>query len=49
MNDQISNPETILIDEQPVRLDELLGEYKNLKADAADEKKRQKNKWLSMG
>jgi polyphosphate kinase 2 len=42
MNDQISNPETILIDEQPVRLDELLGEYKKLKSDAADEKKRQK-------
>jgi polyphosphate kinase 2 len=42
MNDQISNPETILIDEQPVRLDELLGEYKKLKADAAEENKRQK-------
>jgi polyphosphate kinase 2 len=42
MNDQNNNPETILIDEQPVRLDELLGEYKKLKSDAADEKKRQK-------
>ncbi|MCU7842422.1 MAG: polyphosphate kinase 2 [Candidatus Thiodiazotropha sp. (ex Monitilora ramsayi)] len=42
MNDQNSNPETILIDEQPVRLDELLTEYQKLKADAAQEKKAQK-------
>ncbi|MES9927570.1 MAG: polyphosphate kinase 2, partial [Candidatus Thiodiazotropha sp. 6PDIVS] len=42
MNDNISNPDTILVDEQPVRLDELLAEYNTLKADAQDEKKQEK-------
>ncbi|MCU7916122.1 MAG: polyphosphate kinase 2 [Candidatus Thiodiazotropha sp. (ex Gloverina cf. vestifex)] len=42
MNDQNSNPETILIDEQPVRLDELLSDYQNLKEQTKKEKKTQK-------
>ncbi|MES9853538.1 MAG: polyphosphate kinase 2 [Candidatus Thiodiazotropha sp. L084R] len=42
MNDNISNPDTILVDEQPVRLDELLAEYNKLKADSEDEKKQEK-------
>jgi polyphosphate kinase 2 len=42
MSDTKSNPDTILIDEQPVRLDELLAEYKKLKADAETAKKLEK-------
>jgi polyphosphate kinase 2 len=43
MNDTINNPDTILVDEQPVRLDELLKEYHKLKADA-DTSKQQDSK-----
>jgi polyphosphate kinase 2 len=42
MSDTKSNPDTILIDEQPVRLDELLAEYKKLKAEAETAKKLEK-------
>ncbi|MCU7935145.1 MAG: polyphosphate kinase 2 [Candidatus Thiodiazotropha sp. (ex Dulcina madagascariensis)] len=42
MNEQINNPETILIDEQPVRLDELLTDYKRLRAQAEQEQKTEK-------
>ena len=42
MNDQQTNPETILIDNQPVRLEELLNDYSRLKSDAAQEKKSRK-------
>ncbi|MCG7907589.1 MAG: polyphosphate kinase 2 [Candidatus Thiodiazotropha taylori] len=42
MNDTISNPDTILVDEQPVRLDELLAEYHKLKANAEEEQKQEK-------
>ena len=42
MNDQNNNPETILIDQQPVRLEELLGDYQRLKAQAEEERKSQK-------
>jgi polyphosphate kinase 2 len=39
MNDQSKNPETIFIDEQPVRLDELLNDYERLKQQLAQESK----------
>jgi polyphosphate kinase len=42
MNDQNNNPETILIDEQPIRLEELLADFKRLKAQAGAEKKAEK-------
>ncbi|MCU7920710.1 MAG: polyphosphate kinase 2 [Candidatus Thiodiazotropha sp. (ex Epidulcina cf. delphinae)] len=42
MNEEINNPETILIDEQPVRLDELLTDYKRLRAQAEQEQKTEK-------
>ncbi|MES9941826.1 MAG: polyphosphate kinase 2 [Candidatus Thiodiazotropha sp. 6PLUC2] len=42
MNDTINNPDTILVDEQPVRLDELLAEYNKLKADAENTQKQEK-------
>jgi polyphosphate kinase 2 len=37
MNDTISNPDIILVDEQPVRLDELLVEYHKLKTNVEEE------------
>ncbi len=39
MNDHNSNPETVLIDEQPIRLEELLADYKHLKEQAEEEKR----------
>ncbi|MCU7929560.1 MAG: polyphosphate kinase 2 [Candidatus Thiodiazotropha sp. (ex Codakia rugifera)] len=42
MTEESNNPETILIDEQPVRLDELLSDYERLKIQAAQEKKTEK-------
>ncbi|MCU7889162.1 MAG: polyphosphate kinase 2 [Candidatus Thiodiazotropha sp. (ex Lucinoma aequizonata)] len=42
MTKESNNPETILIDEQPVRLDELLSDYEHLKIQAAQEKKTEK-------
>jgi len=42
MSEQTNQPETIMIDEQPVRLEELLADYQRLKADAATEKAIQK-------
>jgi polyphosphate kinase 2 len=42
MNEQTNHPETIMIDEQPVRLDELLADYQRLKATAAEEKALEK-------
>jgi len=42
MNDQNSNPETVLIDEQPIRLEELLADYKHLKAQAEEETRIEK-------
>lgn len=42
MNDTINNPETILVGEQPVRLEELLTEYHKLKAAAEAEVKQEK-------
>jgi polyphosphate kinase 2 len=39
MNDQSKNPDTIFIDEQPVRLDELLSDYERLKQQQAQESK----------
>jgi polyphosphate kinase 2 len=39
MNDQSKNPDTIFIDEQPVRLDELLSDYERLKQQLAQESK----------
>ena len=42
MSDAISNPDTILIDEQPVRLDELLADYNKLKAEKEAENRLEK-------
>ncbi|MCU7905172.1 MAG: polyphosphate kinase 2 [Candidatus Thiodiazotropha sp. (ex Epidulcina cf. delphinae)] len=42
MNEEINNPETIFIDEQPVRLDELLSDYKRLKTRTEQEQKIEK-------
>jgi polyphosphate kinase 2 len=39
MNEESKNPETIFIDEQPVRLDELLSDYERLKQQLAHESK----------
>jgi polyphosphate kinase 2 len=39
MNDESKNPDTIYIDEQPVRLDELLTDYERLKQQLAQENK----------
>jgi polyphosphate kinase 2 len=39
MNEESKNPETIFIDEQPVRLDELLSDYERLKQQFAQESK----------
>ncbi|PVV14527.1 MAG: polyphosphate kinase 2 [gamma proteobacterium symbiont of Ctena orbiculata] len=39
MSEDNKNPETILIDEQPVRLDELLSDYERVKQQIAQEKK----------
>ncbi|MEW8690931.1 MAG: polyphosphate kinase 2 [Candidatus Thiodiazotropha endolucinida] len=39
MNEESKNPETVYIDEQPVRLDELLNEYERIKQQLAQEKK----------
>ncbi|MEW8683578.1 MAG: polyphosphate kinase 2, partial [Candidatus Thiodiazotropha endolucinida] len=42
MNEESKNPETVYIDEQPVRLDELLNEYERIKQQLAQEKKSDK-------
>ncbi|MEW8507403.1 MAG: polyphosphate kinase 2 [Candidatus Thiodiazotropha sp.] len=42
MNEEYNNPETIFIDEQPVRLDELLTDYERLKQQVAEKKKTDK-------
>ncbi|MES9943430.1 MAG: polyphosphate kinase 2 [Candidatus Thiodiazotropha sp.] len=42
MSEDNKNPETILIDEQPVRLDELLSDYERVKQQIAQEKKDDK-------
>jgi polyphosphate kinase 2 len=39
MNEESKNPETIFIDEQPVRLEELLGDYERLKQQLTQESK----------
>ncbi|MCG8024099.1 MAG: polyphosphate kinase 2 [Candidatus Thiodiazotropha endolucinida] len=39
MNEESKNPETVYIDEQPVRLDELLNEYERIKQQLGQEKK----------
>ncbi|MBW9264321.1 MAG: polyphosphate kinase 2 [Candidatus Thiodiazotropha sp. (ex. Lucinisca nassula)] len=42
MNEESKNPETVYIDEQPVRLDELLSEYERIKQQLGQEKKSDK-------
>ncbi|MES9815135.1 MAG: polyphosphate kinase 2 [Candidatus Thiodiazotropha sp.] len=42
MNEESKNPETVYIDEQPVRLDELLNEYERIKQQLGQEKKSDK-------
>ncbi|PUB80087.1 MAG: polyphosphate kinase 2 [gamma proteobacterium symbiont of Ctena orbiculata] len=42
MNEESKNPETVYIDEQPVRLDELLNEYERIKQQLTQEKKSDK-------
>jgi polyphosphate kinase 2 len=42
MNDRVTNPETILMDGEPVRLEALLSDYKQLKTRAGQEKKLRK-------
>ncbi|MEJ2692190.1 MAG: polyphosphate kinase 2 [Candidatus Thiodiazotropha sp.] len=42
MNHQTNNPETVLIDGREVRFDELVADYKQLKTQAGEEKKRTK-------
>jgi polyphosphate kinase 2 len=42
MNNTIKNPDTILVDEQPVRLDELLSEYHKLKTDSEHDRLQDK-------
>ncbi|MEJ2622428.1 MAG: polyphosphate kinase 2 [Candidatus Thiodiazotropha sp.] len=42
MNNTIKNPDTILVDEQPIRLDELLKDYHKLKTDAENDKRQDK-------
>ncbi|MEW8029787.1 MAG: polyphosphate kinase 2 [Candidatus Thiodiazotropha sp.] len=42
MNEESNNPDTIFIDEQPVRLDELLSDYERLKQRLAQERKQDK-------
>ncbi len=42
MSEEIKNPETIFIDEQPVRLEELLTDYQQLKRQAAQTQKSNK-------
>ncbi|MBT3013007.1 MAG: polyphosphate kinase 2 [Candidatus Thiodiazotropha sp. (ex Lucina aurantia)] len=42
MNEESKNPETVYIDEQPVRLDELLNEYERIKQQLGQAKKSDK-------
>ncbi|MES9828459.1 MAG: polyphosphate kinase 2 [Candidatus Thiodiazotropha sp.] len=42
MNEESKNPETVYIDEQPVRLDELLNDYERIKQQLGQQKKSDK-------
>ncbi|MBT3048225.1 MAG: polyphosphate kinase 2 [Candidatus Thiodiazotropha sp.] len=42
MSEENNNPETVFIDEQPVRLDELLTDYERLKQQVTEEQKTEK-------